>query len=142
MNSLDVVGPQLAVLIAAAIVVVIDAVVPHQRRLIPYVALAGLAASALWTVSWVSRGYEDDIFGGTLALDEYAAFFYFLFFRRSFLRRSFLRHFSRQRFFHPRLFPIFQLAAGGQQQAGDQHENDKQRTVADSVMIHGFNLYS
>jgi len=79
MNSLDVVGPQLAVLIAAAIVVVIDAVVPHQRRLIPYVALAGLAASALWTVSWVSRGYEDDIFGGTLALDEYAAFFYFLF---------------------------------------------------------------
>ena len=79
MNSLDVVGPQLAVLIAAGIIVVIDAVVPHQRRLIPYVALAGLAASALWTVSWVSRGYEDDIFGGTLALDEYAAFFYFLF---------------------------------------------------------------
>ncbi|MGE0569563.1 MAG: NADH-quinone oxidoreductase subunit N [Dehalococcoidia bacterium] len=79
MNSLDVVGPQLAVLLTAGIIVVIDAVLPHQRRVIPYVALAGLAASALWTVSWVSRGYEDDVFGGTLALDEYAAFFYFLF---------------------------------------------------------------
>ena len=79
MNSLDVVGPQLAVLITAGIIVVIDAVLPHQRRAIPYVALAGLAASAIWTASWVSRGYEDDVFGGTLALDEYAVFFYFLF---------------------------------------------------------------
>lgn len=79
MNSLDVVGPQLAVLLTAAIIVVIDALLPHQRRSIPYIALAGLGASALWTVSWVSRGYQDDVFGGTLALDEYATFFYFLF---------------------------------------------------------------
>jgi NADH-quinone oxidoreductase subunit N len=79
MNSLDLVGPQLAVLVTAAVIVVIDAVVPHQRRAIPYVALIGLVASALWTTSWVARDDYQTGFDGTLALDRYSVFFYYLF---------------------------------------------------------------
>ena len=79
MNGLDLVGPQLAVLVAAGLVLLGDALMPRQRKMLPYVALAGLVASALWTLSWVSRGDYQSAFGGTLALDEYSVFFYFLF---------------------------------------------------------------
>lgn len=79
MNSLDVVGPQLAVLIAAGLVVLVDSLVPQQRRLLPIVALLGLAASALWTTSWVGRGDYQTVFDGTLSLDKYAVFFYYVF---------------------------------------------------------------
>ncbi|GMV84982.1 MAG: hypothetical protein AMXMBFR80_08390 [Dehalococcoidia bacterium] len=79
MNSLDVVGPQLAVLIAAALVLLVDSLVPQQRRLLPIVALLGLAGSALWTTSWVARGDYQTVFDGTLSLDKYAVFFYYVF---------------------------------------------------------------
>ncbi|MFN0095649.1 MAG: NADH-quinone oxidoreductase subunit N [Dehalococcoidia bacterium] len=79
MNGIDLVGPQLSVLLAAGVILVLDALLPQHRRLIPFIGLLGLAASALWTASWAGRGYEDDIFGGTLALDEYSVFFYYLF---------------------------------------------------------------
>lgn len=79
MNSLDVVGPQLAVLLTAGIVVVVDSVVPHQRRIVPYIALAGLVVSALWTTSWVARDDYQTAFDGTFALDKYSVFFYYLF---------------------------------------------------------------
>jgi hypothetical protein len=54
-NSLDVLGPQMAVLGAAGAVLLVDSLVPQQRRLLPFVALLGLIVSALWTVSWVAR---------------------------------------------------------------------------------------
>ena len=79
MSSLDIVGPQLAVLVAAGVVILIDALVPQQRRLLPYVALVGLAASAAWTTVWVARDDWQTAFGGTLALDQYSTFFYYLF---------------------------------------------------------------
>ncbi|MEO8538471.1 MAG: NADH-quinone oxidoreductase subunit N [bacterium] len=79
MNSIDLAGPQIAVLIAAGVVLLIDALMPQQRRLLPFVALAGLIASALWSASWAGRGDYQDAFGGTLSLDQYAIFFYFLF---------------------------------------------------------------
>lgn len=79
MNSLDIVGPQLAVLIAAAAVLLVDSIVPQQRRVLPIVAIAGLIASALWTTSWVSRDDYQVAFDGTLALDKYAVFFYYVF---------------------------------------------------------------
>ena len=54
---------------------------PQHRRHLPFIALLGLILSALWTLSWVSRDSfpQKDVFGGTLSLDEYAVFFYFLF---------------------------------------------------------------
>jgi NADH-quinone oxidoreductase subunit N len=80
MNSIDLAGPFLAVLVAAALVLLVDSLLPHQRRAMPYVALAGLAASALWTLSWVRRNeLPQAAFEGTVSFDEYAAFFYFLF---------------------------------------------------------------
>ena len=79
MNSIDIVGPQLSVLIGAAVVLLIDSIVPQQRRLLPFVAIAALIASALWTTSWVSRDDYQLAFDGTLALDRYAVFFYYVF---------------------------------------------------------------
>lgn len=79
MNGIDLVGPQFAVLIAAGMALLVDALLPRQRRFIPLVALAGLALSVAWTISWVSRDDYQSAFGGTLALDKYAVFFYFVF---------------------------------------------------------------
>lgn len=80
MSSIDIVGPQLSVLVAAGVVLLIDALVPQQRRLLPFVALLGLVASALWSLSWVGRAdWHPGAFGGTFSLDQYAIFFYFLF---------------------------------------------------------------
>ncbi len=79
MNGLDLIGPQLAVLVAAGIVLLADALMPQQRRMLPYIALLGLLASALWTTSWVARGEYQSAFDNTLALDRYSVFFYYLF---------------------------------------------------------------
>ncbi len=79
MNGIDLAGPQIAVLIAAGVVLLVDALVPQQRRMLPYVALIGIIASALWTTSWVLRGDYQTAFGDTLSLDKYAVFFYYLF---------------------------------------------------------------
>jgi NADH-quinone oxidoreductase subunit N len=78
-NSIDLAGPQIAILVAAAIVLLVDALVPHQRRLLPYIALAGLAVSAVWTTTWVARDDYQTAFSGTLSLDQYSVFFYYLF---------------------------------------------------------------
>ena len=79
MSSLDIVGPQLSVLVAAGVILVWDALFPRQRSILPYLALLGLAVSAVWTFTWVSREDYQTAFDGTLALDKYAVFFYFLF---------------------------------------------------------------
>ncbi|MCC7363635.1 MAG: NADH-quinone oxidoreductase subunit N [Dehalococcoidia bacterium] len=79
MSDLDIVGPQLAVLVAAAAVLLVDALIPQHRRIVPFVALAGLALSAAWTLSWVARDDYQTAFEGTLSLDKFSVFFYFLF---------------------------------------------------------------
>lgn len=79
MNGIDLVGPQLSVLGAAGLVLLVDGLLPQQRRYLPFVALLGLVVSVLWTLSWVGRDDYQTAFGGTLALDEFAVFFYFLF---------------------------------------------------------------
>jgi NADH-quinone oxidoreductase subunit N len=79
MNSIDIAGPQIAVLGAAGIVLLMDALVPQQRKVLPYVALIGLLVSALWTSSWVAREDYQTAFEGTLSLDKYSVFFYYLF---------------------------------------------------------------
>ncbi|MCA9824703.1 MAG: NADH-quinone oxidoreductase subunit N [Dehalococcoidia bacterium] len=79
MNSLDVVGPQLAVLVGAGAILVGEALFPRQRRLLPYVALFALLVSVLWTTSWVGRDDYQTIFDGTFSLDQYSVFFYYVF---------------------------------------------------------------
>ncbi|MBI5947022.1 MAG: NADH-quinone oxidoreductase subunit N [Chloroflexi bacterium] len=79
MDGIDIVGPQVAVLGGAGLILLVDALFPQQRKLLPYIALVALAASALWTTSWVSRDEYGAAFDGTLMLDKYAVFFYYLF---------------------------------------------------------------
>src|SRR5262245_42532503 len=80
MSGIDLVGPQFAVLIAAGVILVVDALFPQYRRFLPFLALAGLAASAIWTTTWVTRDeLPREAFGGSLAFDDYAVFFYYLF---------------------------------------------------------------
>jgi NADH-quinone oxidoreductase subunit N len=78
-NSIDLVGPQLAVLVAAGVIIGWDSIFPRDRRPLPYLALAGLVGSAVWTTAWVIRDDYQAGFEGTLSLDRYAVFFYYLF---------------------------------------------------------------
>lgn len=79
MKSLDVVGPQLALLVAAALILVGEALWPRQRRWLPLVALGGTALAAMYTTSWVARGEYPVWFAGTFALDRYAVYFQYVF---------------------------------------------------------------
>ena len=79
MNGIDLVGPQLAVLVAAGVILLVDVLLPQNRRMIPLLALIGLGVSAIWTTSWVTRDEFQTAFGGTLSFDKYAVFFYYLF---------------------------------------------------------------
>jgi NADH-quinone oxidoreductase subunit N len=79
MNAIDVLGPQISVLVAAGLILLVEAILPRQRRLLPYIALFGLLFAAAWTLSWVARDDYQTIFQGTISLDQYSAFFYFLF---------------------------------------------------------------
>ncbi len=79
MNGIDLVGPQIAVLGAAGVVLLADGLMPTQRKYLPFIALLGLALSAIWTTTWVARDDYQSAFDGTLALDEFAVFFYYLF---------------------------------------------------------------
>ncbi len=79
MDGIDLVGPQVAVLVGAAVVLLWDALVPQQRRVLPFLALIALVVSAVWTGTWVARDDYRDGWGGAISLDQYAVFFYFLF---------------------------------------------------------------
>ena len=73
-------GPQVAVLIAAGLVLVVESLAPQQRRWLPIIAIIGVAVSAAWTVSWLAR---DELplamFDGTFVFDDFSAFFYLVF---------------------------------------------------------------
>ncbi|MCS7294579.1 MAG: NADH-quinone oxidoreductase subunit N [Chloroflexota bacterium] len=79
MKSLDIVGPQLALLVAAGLILVIDALWPKGRRWLPFVALGGAVLSAMYTTSWVARDEYPEWFAGTYVLDRYAVFFQYVF---------------------------------------------------------------
>jgi NADH-quinone oxidoreductase subunit N len=78
-EGIDLVGPQFAVLVGAAVVLLVDALAPKQRRVLPYLALVAVAASAIWTLTWVTRDNYRTAWDGALSIDEYSVFFYFLF---------------------------------------------------------------
>ena len=68
-SELDIVGPQLAILLAAGAVLVWDALLPNRRAALPYLALAGILGAAIWTTTWVIRGDFQTAFDGTSAID-------------------------------------------------------------------------
>jgi NADH-quinone oxidoreductase subunit N len=73
-------GPQVAVLVAAGLVLVVESLAPQQRRWLPIIAIVGLAVSAAWTISWLARDELPlGMFDGAFVFDDFSAFFYLLF---------------------------------------------------------------
>lgn len=80
LQDLDRLGPVLAVLVAAGLIVLADLVVPRRReKWLAGVALLGLAASAAWTVQLIVRDRQASYFSDSMAFDNFSIFFTFLF---------------------------------------------------------------
>ncbi len=87
MTDVNRLGPELVLLIAAAIIVVADAVLPLAKSGIPAwrrawivaLALAGAAASAAWSLALIGADEKGPAFEGVMMVDDYALFFNFLF---------------------------------------------------------------
>jgi len=80
LQDLDRLGPVLAVLVAAGLIVLADLVVPRRReKWLAGVALLGLAASAAWMVQLIARDRQASYFSDSMALDDFTIFFTFLF---------------------------------------------------------------
>jgi NADH-quinone oxidoreductase subunit N len=79
-QDLDRLGPVLAVMVTAGVLIVVDLVMTREnRRLLVGIALVGLAAAALWLVSLIARDREAAFFSDSMVLDNYTIFFTFMF---------------------------------------------------------------
>ncbi len=73
-------GPVLAVIVTAAIILVADLVTPREKkRALAGIAIGGLAASAAWLVVLILRDRQASFFSDTMALDNFSIFFTFMF---------------------------------------------------------------
>jgi NADH-quinone oxidoreductase subunit N len=87
MEDLNRFGPELALLIAAGLIVIGDLVLPQggshasaNRRIVAVVlALAGVVASAAWSLILVMADKQGEAFDGLMVVDNFALFFNFLF---------------------------------------------------------------
>jgi len=80
LEDLDRLGPILAVMVTAGLIILTGLVLPRERvKLVAGLALAGLAASAGWLVTLIVRGREASFFSDSMALDNFSIFFMFLF---------------------------------------------------------------
>ena len=80
LQDLDRLGPVLAVMLTAGVLIVIDLIWSREnRRLLVGVSLAGLAAAAVWLVSLILRDRQASFFSDSMALDNYSIFFTFMF---------------------------------------------------------------
>ncbi len=87
MTDVDRLGPELALFVAAAIIVVADAALPAAKEGVPNwrrawvaaLALAGAAGSALWSLVLIAADERGPAFKGVMVVDDYALFFNFLF---------------------------------------------------------------
>ncbi len=79
-QDLDRIGPELILMVAAgAILLAGVALRDRDQRWFPFAGLAGLGASAIWTVVLILRDREAVVFSGTFSLDTFSIFFTFLF---------------------------------------------------------------
>ena len=76
-------GPELALLIAAGLIIVGDVALPlgkpARRAMVIALALLGVAASLAMTGILIAADEKGEAFDGLLRVDDYALFFYFLF---------------------------------------------------------------
>jgi NADH-quinone oxidoreductase subunit N len=87
MTDINRFGPELALLIAAGLIVVVDALLPilgreawAKRRVISAVlALAGVAASFAWSGALIAADEKGPAFDGMIVIDDFTLFFNFLF---------------------------------------------------------------
>src|SRR3990172_4734692 len=80
LQDLDRIGPELILMVAAGCVLLAGlAVRERDRAWLPFGALAGLGASAIWAVVLVLRHRQAVVFSGTYSLDTFSIFFIFLF---------------------------------------------------------------
>jgi len=80
LEDLDRLGPILAVMVTAGLIIITGLVLPRERvKLVAGLALAGLAASAGWLVTLIVRDREASFFSDSMALDNFSIFFMFLF---------------------------------------------------------------
>jgi NADH-quinone oxidoreductase subunit N len=80
LQDLDRIGPELILMVAAACVLGVGLLDRERERAwLPFGALAGLAASAIWCVVLILRDREAAVFSGTYSLDTFSIFFIFLF---------------------------------------------------------------
>lgn len=80
LQDMDRLGPELAVMLTAGLILLADLVVPRARvRWLAGVALAGLAAAAGWLVLLIVRDREASFFSDSMALDNFSIFFMFMF---------------------------------------------------------------
>ncbi len=84
MENLDRIGPVLVMFLAAGLVLVLDLLPPRSnKRVLAEVGLVGVVLSALWTAALLIRetgGSPTDLaFAGTVIVDNFTLFFYFLF---------------------------------------------------------------
>ncbi|MEX0682270.1 MAG: NADH-quinone oxidoreductase subunit N [Dehalococcoidia bacterium] len=87
MDDLSRFGPQLALLIAAGIIVVVDTMLPFfgrsaylkRRTLMSGLALLGVAGSIAWSLGLIAADERGPAFDGMIAVDDFTLFFNFLF---------------------------------------------------------------
>jgi NADH-quinone oxidoreductase subunit N len=85
MNDIIRLGPELALLIAGALVILVDIALPpakelarKKRALAVVLALAGVAASIGWSAILIAADQRGAAFSGTLVVDDFSLFFGFL----------------------------------------------------------------
>ena len=78
--DLDRMGPVIAILLTAGVIILADLVIPQKReKWLAGVALAGLLGAAIWLVTLIVREREASYFSDSMALDNFSIFFTFLF---------------------------------------------------------------
>lgn len=78
MDNIDLLGPELALIVAAGLVVLADLVL-RDKRWLPWLGLTGVLASVVWTLTFVLRDRQAEAFAGALSVDDFSIFFLFLF---------------------------------------------------------------
>jgi NADH-quinone oxidoreductase subunit N len=80
LQDMDRLGPEVAVMLTAGLILIADLVIPRERvRWLAGLALAGLAVAAVWLALLIVRDREASFFSDSMALDNFSIFFMFMF---------------------------------------------------------------
>jgi NADH-quinone oxidoreductase subunit N len=70
--------PELILFVFAALVILWDLVIPENVTWLPWISLAGIACSVVWTAGLLAGNHLGAAFSGTLSVDPFSIFFGFL----------------------------------------------------------------